>query len=182
MTVSQISENQIKVILTNTEVLGCFGAYERLYTMSDSIKSALNALVREIIADYGFIHKNCKVLARIKARKHIGCEITLSAVKRRSQQYETPLTFEFGGCEELTQGILRLYSIRENRRLKSSLYRLNDNFRLIIIANKTLEHFFMMNEFCRRISDCEAVAEYTKEYGKLIIENNAIEKYGSAFS
>lgn len=181
MTVSQINKNQIKITLTNIEVLGCFGTYERLYGMSKNIKSSLNALVREILEDYAFYKKNSKIIAKIKVKKHIGCEIILSSIQNRYSTYNH-MIFEFTNSENLTRGILLLYKNKENKNLKSSLYKINNTFRLIIYSDKNLDRFFIMNEFCYIKSNCETLIAYTEEYGKLLIKNNAIHIYGQAFS
>ena len=180
MTVLQIGEDKLKITLSDIEVLGCFGDYERLYSMNNSIKTILKALLREIIADYGFKNKNPKIIAEIKAKKHSGCEITLSSVQNCKRPH-IKTVFEFRDFEEVIGGVLRLFRGPYNSTLKSSLYKLDNKFRLIINSNRTPEDFFIMNEFCRIINSPTAAA-YTEEYGKPLIKTRAIQTLGNLFA
>lgn len=181
MTVLHIDRNRIKVILTDTEVISCFGAYERLCTMSGSIKSALNALLRDIITDYRRTCNKCKIVANIRAKKNCGCEITLSAVGTRHSQEEKEYIYDFADTEDLTRAILQLYRQRGMRSIKSSLYKMPRGFRLLIKSGKSRDSFFVLNEFCLKSSCSHTEAEYTREHGKPLITETAVKKYGSVF-
>lgn len=179
MTVTQINENQLKITLSNTEVLGCFGEYEKLNRMSDSIKASLSALLREILTDYGFTRKHCRLIAKLKIQKPIGCEITVSALQK-GHFTNTKMLFEFDNLEELTIGILHLYK-SNNHMPQSSLYKFDNRYRLIIKSRENSKAFFTINEFCQTKSVSPITIAYTEEYGTPLIENNAIEIYGKAF-
>ncbi|MGI6279635.1 MAG: adaptor protein MecA [Acutalibacteraceae bacterium] len=86
---------------------------------------------------------------------------------------------EYINSESLTQCILMLY--KKNPALESSLYKVGDCYNLIIKschAGDTAN----IKEFCSRYSNSDVEISVTKEYGKLLIENNAVKTYGTAFS
>jgi len=74
-----------------------------------------------------------------------------------------------------------LYGQKDLRNLESSLYKMSGGYRLIVKTSENTQRLFIINEFSSRKSDSRTVVEYTREHGRLLIENNAIEKYGSAF-
>lgn len=178
MTVSDIQGNKIKISLTDVEVLSCFGSYERLFSMTKAIKSAVQSLLEDIIAQKGYA--DCeKMLVEIKAKKNCGCIITVSLLSGNTQK---SYIFEFADSESLTRAVVILYKDRRTRRLESRLYKMPQGFRLIIFSREYKPVFFLLNEFCRRQNSCPIELAYTEEYGKPLISENAIEIYGSAFT
>ncbi len=177
MTVSDISGNKLKVSLTNTEVLSCFGSYERLYAMSSTVKSAVHSLLWGIIEHKGYSNYE-KILVQIKAKRNTGCVITVLFSQKREK---TNHIFDFFESEDLTQAVLFLYKSRTLKRLKSSLYKMQGFFRLVITCDAQKPFLITLQEFCSRYSKLESELYYTKEYGELLIAKNAVQIYGSAF-
>ncbi len=94
----------------------------------------------------------------------------------------TPLKehlFIFSDCESLTEGILFLYRLKLN--IKSALYKTESDYRLIIKSHRPKPYFLSLNEFCIKQSSNSFEAAFTKEYGKLLIANNAIKTFGKYF-
>lgn len=181
MTVSKLSRNRLKVTISNTEVLCCFGSYERLESMTDGIRSALSALLRDIISENRQILHEGRITARIKLKRNHGCEIILipAAAKRYGDLKE--YVFEFADSESLTCAILRLYRSRSTARLESSLYKMPDSYRLIVKSRKQ-DLSYILREYYSRECSFVYEAEYTYEHGKPLIVGNAVKRYGAAFS
>ena len=86
--------------------------------------------------------------------------------------------FIFDDSETLTQGILFLYRLKLT--LKSSLYKTEQDYRLIISSPSFKPYLITLGEFCKRRGNL-LETEYTKEYGKPLIEKNAIKTFGKCF-
>ena len=108
--------------------------------------------------------------------------MTVSLPPQKNKWYKNPreYLFIFSDCESLTQGILFLYHSKLN--LKSMLYKTEKDYRLIIKSNHAKPCLFSLIEFCQRHSSNCFETAYTKEYGKLLIGNNAIKTFGKYFS
>ena len=180
MTVLKLSHNRLKIIISNTEVLCCFGSYESLGKMTDSIKSALSALLSDIIAENRAVFKNGRITAKIRLIKNYGCEIILIPDLQRGRSSEKEYIFEFADSESLILAVLLLYRNRATVGLQSSLYKMPDGYRLIIRRAKS-NLSIVLKEFYSRECSFEYEAEYTYEHGKPLIVGNAVKKFGAAF-
>ncbi len=88
--------------------------------------------------------------------------------------------FVFATSEALTLGILFLYRIKPY--IKSSLYKAENDYRLIITSKYFLPCFLTLSEFCTRWSNNKIESEITKEHSKLLIKKYAVKNYGKHFS
>lgn len=181
MTVSVIAQNKIKISLTHTEVIACFGEYEKLLSLSPKVKNSLNMLLNDILSTHSLFYGNCKISAKIRLIKSYGCEIILTALLPKRKTPNKECVFEFSDTSALTGGITELYKNKTNLRFLSHLYETDSGYRLIINCKNPKENLFFLHEFCFKISDSPQDIEYTKEYGKPLILNCAIERYGKAF-
>lgn len=182
MTVSVITQNKIRILLTHTEVITCFGEYSTLYSLGPKVKSSLNLLLNDIITTHSLFNKNCKISAKIKVKENFGCEILLVALLPKRKTPDNECVFEFSDSEALTAGITELYKNVRNFRFLSHLYKTEKGYSLIVNCQNPKEQLFVLHEFCFEINDSQNAVEYTKEYGKPLILNCAIERYGKFFS
>ena len=182
MTVSIIAKNKLRILLTHTEVIACFGEYEKLFGMTSGVKTALNFLINDIISQKRIFGENSKISAKLTVRRNFGCEIILTELLPKiTDTEESGCLFEFEDSDALTRGIAELYKNKSNFGFKSHLYKTESGYRLLVSCKKPKERLFLLNEFCFKISENLRDIEYTKEYGKPLILNCAIEKYGEIF-
>lgn len=106
--------------------------------------------------------------------------MTVSITTQKNKRYKNlrEYLFIFDDSESLTQGILFLYRLKLN--LKSSLYKTEHDYRLIILSPSFKSYLITLGEFCKR-RGAVLETEYTKEYGTLLIERNAIKTFGKYF-
>lgn len=179
MTVLKIGQKKLKITLTDGEVLSFFGAYERLNAATSETRLTVGLLLKESLSEYE-TELDGDLLVEIRARENAGCVITVSSADSSKRKSVSAVrTLEFADSSALISGAVRLYGIRP--RILSSLYKMTGTYRLLINPRSDCD-FFFMNEFCLSQSDSSVVAEYTREHGILITENNAVEKIGRAFS
>ena len=180
MTVYKIGRKKIQIMLTDSEVISFFGAYEKLLTAAGDARLTMCLLLKEGISEYRN-ELDGELLVEIRAKENAGCVITVSSVPNtRKRGEKIPRIFEFENSDAMIKGVVRLYKSRRSHGM-SSLYKTSESYRLIISARADSD-FFFMNEFCLRQSDSALEAEYTKEHGRLIAAENAVEKIGRAFS
>ena len=89
--------------------------------------------------------------------------------------------FYFPDSESLTKAVLFLIKIPKTEICKSSLYSLKNKYVLITddLCSSLID---ALNEFCFKKTNNVITIEHIKEYGKPLITNNAIIRYGVAFS
>lgn len=90
--------------------------------------------------------------------------------------------YEFADCEALTMAMLLLFKKEKYRQSESSLYRFLGKYRLIIKNPNICDNIIHIKEFYVYSTNSAIEIAVTKEYGKVIIEEKAIEIYGNAFS
>lgn len=182
MQVIKYETAKIKILLSDTEVMCCFGSYENLSTMDAKIKSYLNALIRDIIYENSNLFNKKKAKVRIKIARENGCEILIFPIGSIENMKEQETVFEFSNSENLTLAILHLYKSKAYTLYKSSLYKVSGGYRLIVKNKNGKTHHLQINEFYRFKSEDFLVVAETKEYGKQLIKDSAIEQYGKAFA
>ena len=181
MTVSVVSAKKIKVTLTHTEVIACFGEYERLLNLTPKTKICLMLLLNDIISKHLPLLKADEISAKISLVKNRGCIITLTAPLCKTEGTDTECLFKFQDSNALTNGITELYKNKANHKFLSQLYESNNGYCLIVRCKSPTERLFLLHEFCPYISEDKKDIEYVREYGKPLILNSAIKKYGKAF-
>lgn len=175
MTVLELSANKLLISLTHTEVLCCFYSYERLNSLSGSVKTAINLLILGV-ADESRLKKGLPLSAKIKIINNNGCKITVTQKEPSKKRIYKTYAFDFACNEDLTSAIIMLYRRNTSRRLFSSIYKIDTGYRLVI-KTKNPSALYGTDEFYDKLT----LNDYT-ENGKLLMYGNAILKYGKIFS
>lgn len=178
MTVSNIEGDKIKIVLSDVEVINYFGTYDELYSMTGSIKSAFRILLQKVLSSRG-ISFDEEMLVKIRAKKYSGCVIIISPLKNNNKKTPKEYLYSFKNAEELTKGIEFLYNINPN--IKSSLYKTENDYRLILFSKNYKPYFLTLNEFSINYSESPYEIAATTEHGKLLISKNAVKTYGNYF-
>ena len=89
-------------------------------------------------------------------------------------------TFVFENSKMLIEGILFLYRNKTTRNLKSALYKINDDYCLVISSFTNNPQFLHLQEFCRRTT-LHYITDYLNEYGKILSDKKAINSLGKIF-
>lgn len=165
MTVYETHKNRLKIKLSDTEVLALFGSYTKLFEMKKETKILISLLLRDILAERKQEFKNGKISADLKVIKNFGLEIYIFCKEENlpSEKY----VFKFKSFEDLILGVKLL----KQTEFKSSLYMYNGYYYLIT-DNK--ERLYNINDFYAFQTESYVFAEKIKEYGKIIIEEDAV--------
>ncbi|MBO5019249.1 MAG: adaptor protein MecA [Clostridia bacterium] len=181
MNVSVVSPQKIKISLTHTEFIACFGEYEKLLNLTSKAKILLKILINDIISDNPSFSAAEKITAKIQLIKNRGCIITITALSGESESENIDCLFEFFNGDAMTDAVTAIYKNKNNRKISSHLYKTENKYQLIINCNNPKEKFFFLHEFCSDISEDISDIEYVREYGKPLILNSAINSCGRAF-
>ena len=180
MQVTKLEGNKIKITLTHTEVICCFGAYDNLLSMSKKTKTTMKILLSDIIEEYyGFLNSE-KISADIKADLHNGCVIILSYCADQIKKNEYIICFE--NSENLIDGTLILSRILRKKAYTSSLFTLNKKYYLLLTLGIDKRRIMPLRKFTYYITKDSIKSEYIREYGKIITGRNAVQKLSSAFT
>lgn len=172
MTVYEIHKNKFKIKLSDTEVLALFGSYTKLFEMKKETKILINLLLKDILSKRKQNFKNGKISADLKVIKNFGCEIYI--VCNEAIEIKTT-AFSFKSFENLINGIKAL----KETKFESSLYKYN-GFYYLMADNENLS--YLINDFYSYKTRSYIFLEKVKEYGKMIIEENAAQILAETFN
>ncbi len=175
MTVYNENLDEIKIILTHTEVIACFGSYEKLTLMGDNIKTSLSLLISEITRNKIKNPEDYEIKGKIIARKNFGCNIVLKLYKTERLK-NLPTIFIFKHSEDLIFAVKTVFSFFKN--VPSDLYLMPDGYRLVI---KKSRFEIVPSEFNINVKNSNIDLAFTEEYGKPLILNDAIYRLRKAF-
>lgn len=172
MTVYEIHKNRLKIKLSDTEVLALFGSYTKLFEMKKETKILISLLLKDILAKRNKGFKNGKISADLKVIKNFGCEIYIFCSEEPKSQ---AAVFEFKSFENLIGGI----KVLKETETESSLYKYNNCYYLI--ADNGISDF-PINDFYSFRTESYVFLEKVKEYGKMIIKENAVKLLAETFN
>lgn len=89
--------------------------------------------------------------------------------------------YEFANCEALTSALIILFKNKKYKNLQSSLYILSGKYRMIIKNPIINDNIIIIKEFYNYCTNSIIEIAITKEYGKSLIQENAISVFGKAF-
>lgn len=181
MTVFKIGNGKLKVILSDREVLSYFGEYDKIFAMNCGTRLTVKRILKEELAEY---HRDFskRIIIEMRPRTGAGCVIIISDAYKTAQRNNTEealTVFEFSDFYTAAAGICRLLSTEKDYR--SRLYISDRKYRLII-KTEGYTDFFFMNEYCESMDSSPIAIAYTEEYFTPVIEENAVEIIGCAFS
>ena len=179
MTVLEI-DNKIIIKLTHIEALTLFGNYRELSLENSRARLVLYSLIKDVVGIKEGSKDNGTISVKISIKKEIGCEITLSEQKNKRKKYNEYI-FSFYDIDFLTRAMEYLYKFKGSDLLESHLYKLKNEYRLILKTENNQNLKYPLIEFGKNLSKSPFQIEYTTEYGKPIILENAVFKYKNYF-
>lgn len=181
MTVSTLGTDKLKVSLDAREIKRLFGSYERIDPNNPNTKFALNLLLKQAVPESDF-KLNCqKINVEIVKNLSGGCDIYFVKsgllLKRASLPDNAKIfyTIEFACCEHAIRAAKLLKQKAYDRKVESRLFRTTTKYRIIISSERDLlGELICINEFAEKIHSSYAEKAKTEEYGKEIIESDAL--------
>lgn len=103
--------------------------------------------------------------------------MTPTTLKRKAEKGE--ILFVFNNSDDLTNGVMFLF--HKKPFIKSSLYKTDNDYRLIITADDRWPMVKRLSEFSKIKTKNFIHIAVTREHAKPLILNNAVKIYGKAF-
>lgn len=184
MTFKLLSKDKLKVTLTKQD-MSAFGiTFSELDYQDLKTKQVISYLLAKAKQETGFNANEAKVFIEVYPEGD-GCCICFSTIAslfslntKVKTEINEPFVFLFATLEDVIKASIQLFTLYCHRIYKSSLYKLNDSYRLIIYPLDQSDRLSVdfLNEFGQLIGSGSILTAFIQEHAHVIIENNAIDQ------
>ncbi len=188
MLVNSLGNNKIKITLTAHEIAKLFGSYENIDYSNPEIKIALNVLLDKAIKISSAKFDDGALFVEVYPTALGGCNIYFTRINQTGKQQnrlkKVPnnnlwIVLEFEKSNDLLNAIEQLYITNETNIFKSSLYKHNEKYYLLVVWSKPIDKkYYFIKEFAKKIYSGKEICSIFDEHYNKIISNNAIQKIG----
>lgn len=184
-----MDNNKIKVSLSSTdmEILGV--SYEELDYEQEDTRLAINDILEHVRDIWGFESSGYKLYVEVFKAEDGGCVFYFTRMKRNSVPDVTygknkprtksviPAVLEFSSLEDLCSYCRYITSNGNQTIFSSSLYKMNDNFYLVVFIFKLQYNKIALtaHEFSANIFSGSLYFAHLNEHGKSLLDQQAIE-------
>ncbi len=183
MKIENIGQNKLKILLNDQDMIQYNISYDQLdYNDSDTKKLVLQ-LLNVAKSETGFDAAAGKLFIEVFPDVDGGCIFyftLLTGEKKKGNEKNiliNPFIFEFDNINCLSSVVCVLFLQYSHRIYKSSLYLINDRYRLVVYPLSRFDDSLitLAKEYKSFVSDTPISKAYTIEHGKLLIERNAVD-------
>ncbi len=178
----------LKIQLSRNELKKYFISYEKIVFSDPGVKKTLLFLL-EVASDNFEFEKNGSILIEVFPTPSGGCLLKFSCTpepevlaypfNNRFKIKKTLYTFKFNSFDNLMQLSLAYIKKEKPNITKSDIYLMKKHYYLIIeLLNTQTSMALLINEYSDFCAKGKCAAELVREYGKCIINKNALETVG----
>lgn len=179
---------KLKISLGRQDMLDLSLTYQDMDYKDEATKRALLYLLEKAKEETGFSPRGAKLFIEIYPGEDGGCVLYFTTVSKTvrhpdGQSGMEPVLFEFDDVDLLIQGACKTFWRYGHRIYKSALYRMGNRYRLIVYPLDYSDRLsvYFLSEYGAKIGEGEILAAYTREHGKEIIGENAINLFAEYF-
>ena len=184
MTIEVISSNTIKITLSELDMIEYDISYENLDRKNPETKRLLIELLQTIRLEKNIDLTSEKLFVEAFPQTNGGCLLYISLlnekvrVKSENNVLYNCVVCEVLNIEQLSEMCYQLYNRYSHLIHNSELYTNNESYRLIIHTFSKLEDKLksILNEYSIIKGKGEIICSTTREYYKVLIEEDAVEK------
>lgn len=178
-----LTDDKLKAVLSCEDM----DAYDLSYQVLDYEDINTKEFISDILflakIKTGFTPNKSKLLIEVYPYEKTGCVLYFTSTSefsddKNNKNISIPVIFMFSDIDVLIDAGCRLFKLYCHRIYKSSLYLMDNSYRLIIYplerCDSVTTHF--LSQYGERIGDGIILASYIEEHGKPILEQNAIDK------
>lgn len=182
-----VHDSKLKVILTVEDLEELQIDYESMDYEDPQTRKALLRMLEQAREEIGFEPRKSKLFIEVYPCEGGGCVLFFTCLRQpgavREGRGMEPVLFEFEDVEALTAGAGKTFARYGHRIYRSSLYRLQDRYRLIVYPLDYADRLsvYFLSEFGRNVGEGRLLAAYTEEHGQELIRDRAIEKISEIF-
>jgi negative regulator of genetic competence, sporulation and motility len=178
--VQLIHKDKLKITLTADDMLSMGLRYEQMALGDPATRTALRTLLEQARQQTGFHPRGAKLFIEVYSAEGDGCVLYFTLLPPGEKGREAgaaPVLFQFDDLETVIRGAAAVFQRYGHRIYKSSLYRVAEGYRLVILpldyADRLSEYF--LAEYGQPAGKGALAAARTEEHGKELIRDNAIE-------
>lgn len=173
MRISAISNNELKICLTESEAVLLFGGSDKINCDNPQVRKILGFLIGNEEIEKRFLMSNGEFSTEVKLNEG-GCTITF---KKMPTAKPKALNKKIGEkhlllCFKDSNSLLSCLKFLKNTNLKicqTALYSYETNYFLILVLKEYKKHYrFIFSEYCQQITLDKIALSYIEEHGKLI--------------
>jgi len=184
-----ITPDKLKVTLGPNDLAQLGISYEKLDYTDPASKRMLISLLEQGKHEAGFHPRKSKLFIEVFPSEEGGCIIYFTCLRTGqalSGGREGPgaVVFSFSDIESVIQAATHVFARYSHRIYKSSLYRMEDGYRLLVYPLDYADHLsiLFLGEFAPRTGEGEVLAAFIQEHGRSIIEDCALDTLAKYFS
>ena len=179
-----VDSDKLKVSLTQKDLEEMGISYESIDYSDENTRKALVSLLEKGRAQTGFNPRRAKLYIEVFPSQDGGCVIYYTRLQGgevfaagRFVPGPSPVVFAFDSSEALIQACSGAKRRCIHRILRSRLYLLEKQYRLVIWSLDYSDNVsvLFLSEYGRPVGEGAVLAAFTEEHGKLLICENAIE-------
>lgn len=190
MEILLISADKLKISLSKEDMESLSLQYQDMDYADGDTKKALIHLLEKGRAEVGFNPRKSKLFIEVYPSEHDGCVLYFTALRTTagrafaSKTGLEPVLFEFDDADVLIDCACKVFERYSHRIYKSSLYRYQNKYRLIIYPLDYSDRLsiYFLSEFATKIGESELMAAFTEEHAQMIVQDNALDVLSDAFS
>jgi negative regulator of genetic competence, sporulation and motility len=176
-----LSDDKLKISLDRQDMDELGLVYKNMEYSDKSTRQALMRLLRQAGSETGFSPLGGKLFIEVYKNGEGGCDIYFTRIADLKRL--APALFEFENAEDLIECALRAHALYTHRIFRSSLYRINGKYRLLVdfldYSDKLSVYFIA--EYGKKLGDDEICAAHTAEHGEELIADTALETLAKHF-
>ena len=175
MTFLRLRNDRLRISLSKNETEQIFGNAESINQNDPRVQTALRALLKKVLRDSNFKPVGYSLWVEVVKNLTGGYDIYFTKSQVNNEESCIPLLMlEFKTCQNAITASKSFVKL-SSQYVESKFYRFLDRYHMIIHADKGLYDLPGMIEFTDNILFSSIEIAKTKEYGKEIIKENAIE-------
>jgi negative regulator of genetic competence, sporulation and motility len=175
------SDDKLKISLSRQDMEELGLVYKNMDYSDRATRQALKLLLRRAGEETGFSPLGAKLFIEVYKNEGGGCDIYFTRLP--SGKKLAPALFEFKSADDLIECAKRASALYGHRIFKSSLYRLNGRYRLLVHCldySDNLSAYFL-SEYGAKLCEDSICAAHTAEHGEELIADSALETLARFF-
>ena len=188
MEIKQIDSRRLKILLSGEDLDAINLSYEQIDYQNPETREFLFSLLETACLTTEF-KANSRVAIEIYPTNQRGCVVYFSALDDPPKRWKvrrhivSPAIYLFDDVDTLIKGSVKLFHRASHRILKSSLYRGEGRYWLVIYPLDMVENITLafLDEYASRCGEGLLVASWLDEHAQLILKDHAVDLLCSYF-
>ncbi len=182
MEITLQSDAKLKISLDRQDMDDLGLVYKNMDYSDKSTRQALTSLLRRAGEETGFSPLGAKLFIEVYKSGDGGCNIFFTRIP--APKGVAPAIFEFDELNDLIDGAVKASALYGHRIYRSSLYRLNGKYRLMVSCLDYADRLsaYFLSEYGEKLCEDELGAAICAEHGEELIAETALETLAKYFS